>query len=83
MRFCVLTPPGEDPAAALRAGGLVLPEDTDEETGGSPRGARRLGVGVTLRFSTEPGSGDPGSRSSILRLSISLRVIVCGLTVSC
>jgi hypothetical protein len=28
---CVLTPPGEDPAAVLRAARLVLPDDTYEE----------------------------------------------------
>jgi hypothetical protein len=28
---CVLTPPGEDPAAVLRAARLVLPDDTYED----------------------------------------------------
>jgi hypothetical protein len=79
----MLTPPGEDPAAALRAAGLMLPKDTNEELAGQLGVSAGWGLGATLGLSTEPGSGDRGHGHQFLRFSISLQVIVRGLMVAC
>ena len=62
----VLTPPGEDPRAVLRAARLVVPEDTYEDLAdhlGVPSGWQRESPGgATRRPDQPPGGGCHGGR---------------------